>query len=281
MQIFAVWDKGRANAPDLVRRCLDRWEALNPGHELVVFDRDGMLGAMPPLDINPGDIAIQAATDILRIHLMATRGGVWTDATVLPVRPLDDWLPDVLGSEAGGPGMFFFDTPGRGRRIASWFIAARPGTPALAAIDAETRSFWDRPRKRERMFLNRYRLGPELRRLPRTFGWKARWILDSTWPVGAEGRQWPYYPYFWLHQIIGRLEKTDDEVRRALARMARRPAGQPLALQKAFRNTKPEAFRAALPGLLAAAPVHKLDWRHPLPKTIFDAAEAALPARSL
>ena len=275
MQIHAVWDKGRENAPDLVRRCLDRWEALNPGHELVVLDRAQMLAAMPPLGADPAGIAIQAATDILRTHLMATRGGVWTDATVLPVQPLDDWLPEALE----GSGMFFFDTPGRGRRIASWFIAARPGHPALTALDAEIRAFWDRPRRRERMFLNRYMLGPELRRLPQTFRWKARWILDPTWPVGPQGRQTPFYPYFWMHQIVGRLERSDPQVASALAEMTRRSAKSPLALQKAHRRMEPAAFEAALPGLLAAAPVHKLDWRRPMPDAVFDAAEAEWPGR--
>jgi hypothetical protein len=265
MQIYAVWDKGRENAPDLVRRCLDRWEQLNHGHQLVVLDRAAMLAAMPPLGVDPETIAIQAATDILRVHLMATRGGVWTDATVLPVRPLDDFVGDYLD----GSGMFFFASPGLGRRIASWFIAAHPGQPALARIDAEIQSYWDRPRKRERRFLNRYKLGPEIRRLPRTFGWKARWLMDPIYPVRPAGRQAPLYPYFWFHQIVGYLEKSDPQVAAALATMTHRPADPPHALQKAYRKMQRPAFEAALPGLLAAAPIHKLDWRRPVPESVF------------
>ena len=49
-------------------------------------------------------------------------GGVWVDASVVPVKPLSQWLGDAL-TEAG---FFAFERPGPDRPISSWFLAATP-----------------------------------------------------------------------------------------------------------------------------------------------------------
>lgn len=265
MQIFALWDRGRDAAPDTVRRCLDRWEGLNPGHELVVLDRAAMLEAMPKLAVDPASIEIQAASDILRVHLLATHGGVWTDATVLPLRPLDDWLPEYLE----GSGMFFFSRPGPGRRVTSWFIAAEPGNAFIRRLDDEIAAYWDRPRERERRRPRPKALGRDIRRLPKTLLWKTRWLMDGIYPVRPEARDKGLYPYFWFHYLVAWLEEADPEARAALAAMTFRPGNLPHLVQEAYRTLPEDDFRRAVPMLLKSAPVQKLDWRTPWPEEVF------------
>ena len=265
MKIFALWDKGRENAPDTVRRCLDRWESMNPNYELVVLDRQGMFDNMPKLGIDPATLPIPAASDVLRAHLLATHGGVWTDATVMPMRPLDDWIEDYLA----GSGMFFFSRPGRGRRVASWFIAARPGNRFMKRLDAEVAAFWDRPRTRERRAPRWNHLGHEIKRFAPTFTWKVRWLMDDLYPVRPEAREKNLYPYFWFHYLVGYLEEVDAEAREDLAAMTFRPGNMPHAMQEARAALSSEDFRRAIPFLLKAAPVQKLDWKSGWPDEVF------------
>jgi hypothetical protein len=46
--------------------------------------------------IHQPHIKEQAKSDIIRLHLLAQHGGVWADATVLCLQPLDHWLYDML-----------------------------------------------------------------------------------------------------------------------------------------------------------------------------------------
>jgi len=44
--------------------------------------------------------------DLLRLELLTRYGGVWADTAVVPMRPLDDWLPAMLGPPGVGPGFW-------------------------------------------------------------------------------------------------------------------------------------------------------------------------------
>lgn len=81
----------------------------------------------------------EALSDIVRIALLARHGGVWADATVLCLRPLDEWLPACLGS-----GFFGFARPKPDRLIASWFLASVTSHPLALAWHRSTLDYWQR-----------------------------------------------------------------------------------------------------------------------------------------
>lgn len=126
--VWGYWDDGEANAPEVVRLCFSRWRQLNPEYSVRILSRADLdevfrgghqFAALP----------VAAFSDLLRIHLLATFGGVWTDATVLPLVPLSLWLPAALR-----PGFFAFSqgrdlmvqNPAIHATVASWFLAAQP-----------------------------------------------------------------------------------------------------------------------------------------------------------
>ncbi|MCA8833514.1 MAG: LicD family protein, partial [Proteobacteria bacterium] len=91
-KIYAFWMQGRENAPELVRMNLDRWEQLNPDYELIVLDKETAQPYLADFPIDPNKLTVQTFSDILRVRLLAQTGGIWTDASVYPVKPLSKWL---------------------------------------------------------------------------------------------------------------------------------------------------------------------------------------------
>ena len=117
-KIWMYWAQGWESAPPLIKLCRDSWIAHNPGWEVVQLDAHN-LASFIVLDavLRRRDIPHAAYSDIVRIRLLATYGGVWADATTFCNAPLDTWLPRVMRS-----GFFAFEKPKT--TIASWFLAA-------------------------------------------------------------------------------------------------------------------------------------------------------------
>lgn len=125
--IWVFWAQGEAEAPHVVRRCLDRMRALNPGWDVRILSDQNVAQYVDMSDAKDW-FPHRYQANLLRLRLLAVHGGVWMDATTWCHRPLDDWLPMLAAS-----GFFCFDNPGPDRIWASWFLAAAPGNPILAA----------------------------------------------------------------------------------------------------------------------------------------------------
>ncbi len=80
-------------------------------------------------DRYPPDLTTNKYSNFLRGHLLAEQGGVWADATLLCLKPLDGWLPQIFAQTD----FFAFARPGADRMLSNWFLAAAPGAPAMKA----------------------------------------------------------------------------------------------------------------------------------------------------
>ncbi len=133
-RVWMYWQQGEAAAPDLVRECIASWRSQNPGWEIVVLDGDSAEALVDMSDL-PADMLIRRRSNLLRMRLLLTRGGVWADATTFCARPLDDWLPLMMPA-----GMFVFSNPHPDRIISTWFLASLPGHEALRRLEAGYRA---------------------------------------------------------------------------------------------------------------------------------------------
>lgn len=121
--IWTLWFQGWDSAPNLVKACLESWKSHNPDWEIRALDADNLQDfltadsdkVLPPFD----DVPLAAKSDLVRIALLRKFGGVWVDATLYCLRPLDEWLPAVMQS-----GFFAFARPKPDRLLSSWFLAA-------------------------------------------------------------------------------------------------------------------------------------------------------------
>jgi hypothetical protein len=107
----------------LVRKCFDSWERNNPGWEFRCLDATTIERYVPLsqyVDLDRQVLTAASLSDVLRILLLREFGGVWVDATLYCNRPLDEWLPGVMGA-----GFFAFAAPGPDRPLSSWFLSAQ------------------------------------------------------------------------------------------------------------------------------------------------------------
>lgn len=115
------------------RLCHHSWVANNPGWTVRVVHKTTLATYL-----DPGAVAgiakvrsLPSQSDLVRLHLLAKHGGVYADADVFAVMPLEKWL-----STAVGAGFFAFALQGRDRGLASWFLAAAPGNLLVARWSA-------------------------------------------------------------------------------------------------------------------------------------------------
>ena len=138
--LWLLWLQGWNEAPPVAQACLTSWRRLNPRWEVRAID-----GPMLARYVSPEVFARIAAVpkepeafaDQIRIELLHAHGGVWADATAMCARPLDDWLPERMGS-----GFFAFERPTPERLIASWFLAASVPCNIVAKWRASVAGYW-------------------------------------------------------------------------------------------------------------------------------------------
>lgn len=207
-RIWLYWDTGEATAPPVVTACIDSWRRLNPGWEVTVLDGDS-LAARDDIPGKPAEMTVQAYSDLVRLRLLRRYGGVWADATVMCLEPLDHWLPPLA---AGG---FFaylwtdtdkwFVLPNVHRILTSWFLVSEPEGAVIAPWEERSYAYW-------------------------------------------EGRTRPH-DYYWVHLILETLLLTDRGVRRAFSAMPKLGAyGPHLVHDHVLKGRDAAQVRAALAG---------------------------------
>jgi hypothetical protein len=138
--VWLLWLQGWGQAPLVARACLESWRRLNPGWEVRALDGsvlDQYLGSQAFARIAAVPKEPEAFADQIRIELLHLHGGVWADATTMCARPLDEWLPQRMGS-----GFFAFERPTPDRMLASWFLAAAVPCDIVAKWRASVAGYW-------------------------------------------------------------------------------------------------------------------------------------------
>lgn len=205
-RIWIYWLQGEHAAPELVQRCIASWRRLNPGWDVVVLDQQSYRRYADPgiAEEDFNQLGIPMRSDLLRLALLERYGGVWVDATVLCVRPLDHFIHAYVA----GSGWFAYARSRGERLVSSWFLAALPQHPVVRrwrrrlcdalALYASPVRHPARSRLVHKLLRELLRLHPRLTRL---------------WLRPAVARQAGRYPYFLLHYSFADLLAVDAEVR--------------------------------------------------------------------
>lgn len=137
-RIWIHWYQGWREAPPLVRACQESWIKNNPDWEMISLDAqtEGHYADIANL-LTGKKISSAGRSDLIRLSVLASYGGVWVDATTFCSVPLSYWLPHLLQS-----GFFAFSRPGIDRLLGTWFIASEPGGYLVERWLRMARRYW-------------------------------------------------------------------------------------------------------------------------------------------
>lgn len=129
--IYICWFQGFDSAPELVQKCVASWFFHNPSWTIYLID-DSNLSEYIDNSLIPNSRRLEMChkSDLVRSILLATKGGLWVDATTFCMKPLDQWLPDV--------DFFAFYRHKRDRMICNWFLYANQGDYIMKRWAEET-----------------------------------------------------------------------------------------------------------------------------------------------
>lgn len=99
--IWMAWfqDENDPSVPELNRECIKKWRNLNTDWQVHILSEETISNYVPEYhDIveNSPPRSFPAKSDLLRILLLSKFGGVWADASLYPMLPLEDFIPDIL-----------------------------------------------------------------------------------------------------------------------------------------------------------------------------------------
>jgi hypothetical protein len=144
--IFLLWLQGWDSAKWLNKQVAESWEINNPGWRINYIDIVNLKDYVNDIDyiydINK-NISPQAKSDIIRLSLLKNHGGVWADATMLCMQPLDHWVYDAV--EHAGLWMYHGHGGGMSKDIgpASWFIVSKKDGYIINKWKYECDNYWN------------------------------------------------------------------------------------------------------------------------------------------
>ena len=142
--IWICWFQGIENAPYIVKKCYQSVKKYNSDKEIVVLTENNFdqYVTFPEYILSKwkqGIITNTHMTDLLRLELLITYGGLWLDATVLCTGAAPEYF---FNSD-----LFFYQTlkPGRDGHasyISSWLMEAKSNNKILMATRELCYEYW-------------------------------------------------------------------------------------------------------------------------------------------
>ena len=144
--IFLLWLQGWKNAKWLNRQVAESWEINNPEWKIHYIDIINLKEYVSDIDYiydTNKNISPQAKSDIIRLSLLKNHGGVWADATMLCMQPLEHWVHEAV--EPAGMWMYHGCGGGMSKDIgpASWFIVSKKGDYLITKWKVECDKYWN------------------------------------------------------------------------------------------------------------------------------------------
>lgn len=148
--IYFLWIQGLDNAPPIIKKCYETWKIQNPGWEIVIIDHTNINKYMDLSYLDNPNMSVQAFSDIVRLRLLSTHGGVWADATCCCMRPIDTYINDIKSD------FWMYHGRDRGRGPCSWFMMAKKDSLIAKIWREHTDDFWKKyPKEYEYAWMDR------------------------------------------------------------------------------------------------------------------------------
>lgn len=179
-QLHQIW---LGDAP-LPTRALETWQRLNPGWEYRLW-REDTPGLFPLVNQDKFDRAqtFTVKSDLMRYEVLLRHGGVYVDADMIALRPLDAFLSFVRKSA------FLVQDRHFKSLLTNAMMGSMPGHPLLAEMVTRIARMPPLPRKMHGMritgpgLLTRLVRHPAYRHIVQAFPWET-WMQPYGYPGG-------------------------------------------------------------------------------------------------
>lgn len=197
--IWIFWNEGYDKAPYIVRKCIDSWIMKNKKWKVNVIN-DGNLLEYIEFSCHP-NLGHAHRSDLIRLSLLNKYGGLWVDATVYCIKPLDEWAEKYFKFD-----YFVFKNSKVKYGISNWFIYSKKNHPINVKLLDELCNYWDDNKLSE----------SKIKKI-------TKHILTSL-TVRAENLYWIWltklirdkiclYPYFIFHYMFREIISNDTSFR--------------------------------------------------------------------
>ena len=143
--IFILWLQGWNNAKWLNNQVAESWKINNPEWNVHLIDLANLKDYVCDIDYIydiKKNITPQAKSDIIRLSLLKNHGGIWADATMLCMQPLDHWVDKAV--EPSDLWMYHGHGGGMSKEIgpASWFIVSKQNSYIINRWKEACDNYW-------------------------------------------------------------------------------------------------------------------------------------------
>ena len=133
--IWICWFQGINDLPLVVKEVIQSWVKYNEDWKIFLITNKNINNI---INIKfKKTQTIQAKSDILRLKLLSTYGGVWADATLLCMKSLDSWLSSYLSQNT----KFFMYHAGK-INPCSWFIISSKYSEIIQEWNKLSEKYW-------------------------------------------------------------------------------------------------------------------------------------------
>lgn len=144
--IWCYWAQGYDNAPEIVKYCVASWKRHNPTWDVRFLTKETVSDYIDTIEMDAVfyksthfDFPRAIYSDFLRFRLLRAYGGVWVDADLLCIRPLDMWLHTLMAA-----GVLMFQRTAYDRPVLNGFIAAQKNNLLITKWSTTFESYFSR-----------------------------------------------------------------------------------------------------------------------------------------
>lgn len=143
--IWLLWFQGWDDAPWIVQQAKQSWEIHNPEWNIVLLDANNIKEYLEDADyIMDPKKGVHFATraDIIRLALLYKYGGVWADANVFCMKPLEYWIYSCIMPVGVWMYHGYSLRVGVMNGCAVWFIASIKGNELIRKWKEAVDLYW-------------------------------------------------------------------------------------------------------------------------------------------
>ena len=139
-KIWICWLQGEKNMPDIVKVCIGSIKKYKPENmDIIILDEDSIKDYIKFPDyiiLKREKDYIKSAqfSDLLRISLLSSYGGIWIDSTVLLTQKIPE---DILNAE-----FFAFHSIEKGKHNNSWFLVSKSNNVLVNSVKNLMFEYW-------------------------------------------------------------------------------------------------------------------------------------------